>query len=44
MMRRFARGTTVRADRSRAEIENLLQRYGAREFAYGYSFEPSGAG
>lgn len=36
-MRRFAQGTTVPADRSRAEIEKLLQRYGAREFAYGYS-------
>lgn len=36
-MRRFAQGTTVPADRSRSEIEKLLQRYGAREFAYGYS-------
>jgi len=30
----YARGTQVSQDRSRAEIERLLMRYGADEFAY----------
>lgn len=35
-MSRFAEDTTVSADRSRAEIERTLQRYGADAFAYGW--------
>jgi len=34
---RFAQRTSVPADRSRAEVERVLQRYGARGF--GYSWE-----
>lgn len=33
---RYAAGTEVSSDRSRAEIERTLQRYGARQFMYGY--------
>jgi hypothetical protein len=36
-MSRYAEGTSVPADRSRAEIERVLQRYGATGF--GYSWE-----
>lgn len=36
-MTRFAQRTSVPADRSRAEVERVLQRYGARGF--GYSWE-----
>jgi len=35
-MSRFAENTTVPADKSRAEIERTLQRYGADQFAYGW--------
>lgn len=35
-MARYAEGTQVPADRSRAEIERLLQRFGASRFAYGW--------
>jgi len=33
---RYAEGTSVPADRSRAEIERTLTRYGADQFAYGW--------
>lgn len=33
-MSRYAKGTTVGADRSKAEIERVLVRYGATKFAY----------
>jgi hypothetical protein len=33
---RYAEKTEVGADRSRAEIERILQRYGAESFAYGW--------
>ena len=33
--RRFAEGTSVSSDRSRAEIDSLLMRYGANSFVYG---------
>lgn len=35
-MTRFAADTSVPADRSRAEIERTLQRYGAKRFVYGW--------
>lgn len=35
-MSRFAENTSVPADRSRAEIERTLQRYGADQFLYGW--------
>lgn len=35
-MTRYAEGTSVPADRSRAEIERTLMRYGADRFAYGW--------
>lgn len=35
-MTKYAEQTSVRADRSRAEIERTLQRYGASSFAYGW--------
>ena len=35
-MSRYAQDTQVPADRSRAEIEKALLRYGADEFAYGW--------
>lgn len=35
-MTRYAETTTVPADRSRAEIERTLERYGATAFAYGW--------
>lgn len=35
-MTRYAQDTTVPADRSRAEIERTLTRYGASAFAYGW--------
>jgi hypothetical protein len=35
-MTRYAASTDVTADRSRAEIERTLQRYGATQFAYGW--------
>lgn len=34
--RRYAEDTSVSADRSRAEIERILQRYGASAFSYGW--------
>jgi hypothetical protein len=33
---RFAKDTIVSVERSKAEIEQLLQRYGAKEFAHGW--------
>jgi hypothetical protein len=33
---RYAAETSVPADRSRAEIESTLRRYGATKFAYGW--------
>lgn len=35
-MSRYAESTTVAADKSRAEIERTLQRYGADQFMYGW--------
>lgn len=35
-MSRYAERTTVSSDRSRAEIETTLRRYGATAFAYGW--------
>lgn len=35
-MSRYAENTSVPADRSRAEIERTLQRYGADQFMYGW--------
>lgn len=35
-MSRYAQKTDVTSDRSRAEIERTLQRYGADQFAYGW--------
>jgi glycogen debranching enzyme len=35
-MTRYAASTEVGSDRSRAEIERTLARYGARQFMYGY--------
>lgn len=35
-MARYAEHTEVSADRSRSEIERILQRYGASAFAYGW--------
>lgn len=36
-MSRYAEKTSVSSDRSRAEIEKTLQRYGADQFMYGWS-------
>jgi hypothetical protein len=36
---RYAQDTTVSVERSKAEIEHLLQRYGAKEFAHGWKSE-----
>lgn len=36
MTSRYASGTEVPTDRSRAEIEKTLRRYGAKQFAYGW--------
>jgi hypothetical protein len=35
-MARYAAETTVASDRSRAEIERILERYGASSFMYGW--------
>lgn len=35
-MSRYAEQTTVTSDRSRAEVERTLERYGATAFAYGW--------
>lgn len=35
-MRRYAEGTSVSVEKSKAEIEKTLQRYGAQGFAYGW--------
>lgn len=35
-MSRYAEGTEVPAERSRAEIERIISRYGATRFAYGW--------
>lgn len=37
MTSRYAENTSVPADRSRAEIERTLERYGADEFMYGWT-------
>lgn len=37
MTARYAAGTEVSSDRSRAEIERTLRRYGATQFLYGWS-------
>jgi hypothetical protein len=41
MTARYAENTSVPADRSRAEIERTLERYGARQFMYGRTEEQS---
>lgn len=38
-MTRYAENTQVTSDRSRAEIESTLQRYGADQFMYGWDRE-----
>jgi len=38
-MSRYASNTTVAVDKSRAEIERTLRRYGADKFAYGWDRE-----
>lgn len=38
-MPKYASATDVTADRSRTEIERTLQRYGARQFMYGWAEE-----
>ncbi len=43
-MPRFAEQTSVAAERSRAEIERTLQRYGADQFLYGWSQESAQIG
>ena len=35
-MTRYAEGTNVRIEKSRGEIERILQRYGASAFSYGW--------
>jgi hypothetical protein len=35
-MRRYAENTEVSSDRSRAEIEGIIRRYGASQFLYGW--------
>lgn len=35
-MAKYAANTDVSSDRSRAEIERTLERYGARQFIYGW--------
>lgn len=37
----YAKGTSVPVDRSKAEIENLLHKYGASQFAYATSMDAS---
>jgi len=39
MSGRYAQGTDVPAERSRAEIERTLSRYGAEGFLYGWDRE-----
>lgn len=41
-MGRYAEHTTVSSERSRAEIEQILRRYGATKFAYGWEEGPNG--
>ena len=36
-MTRYAQKTSVPVERSRAEIENILARYGAKQFMYGWN-------
>lgn len=40
----YAAGTEVPADRSRAEIERLLQRFGAEQFIYGWDGDQAAIG
>ena len=42
-MSRYAENTSVTADKSRAEIERTLQRYGADAFVYGWDTEMDAA-
>ena len=43
-MSQYAKNTKVPVDRSKAEIENVLIRYGADEFFYGRSAKGDGIG
>lgn len=43
-MSRYAEGTAVSSDRSRAEIERTLTRYGAERFAYGWDRDAAAIG
>jgi len=40
----YAQGTEVSADRSKADIERTLRRFGAKNFAYGWSDEEAAVG
>lgn len=42
MSSRYAQGTDVPSDRSRAEIERTLTRYGATRFSYGWEDDRNG--
>lgn len=42
-MSRYASATTVSTEKSRAEIERILRRYGADAFSYGWEDSPQGA-
>jgi hypothetical protein len=41
MSRRYAADTSVSVEKSRAEIETILRRYGAEAFSYGWNFQQS---
>ena len=43
-MTRYAEKTTVSSDRSRAEIEKILMRYGADQFMYGWEQDKAAVG
>jgi len=43
MARKYAQGTSVSPERSRAQIERNLKRYGADQFAYGSETHPDGS-
>lgn len=43
-MSRYAQNTEVTSDKSRAEIEQTLRRYGATQFAYGWDHEAATIG
>ena len=40
----YAEGTEVSPEKSRAEIEGLLKKYGAEAFSYAYDAEKAGIG